>query len=107
MPEQIIQRGAEWLDAIKTAGAFLVIGMGIGFGQLLMSKEVLTPQIIVGRALSTGGLAMAAGTVFVWYPDIPLIGQLGVAAALASLGTSGIERLIQRLFGIGPSATGG
>ena len=41
---------------------------------------------------------MAAGAVLVWVPDLPLIGQVGVAAVLASLGTSGLERLFQRLL---------
>lgn len=41
---------------------------------------------------------MAAGAVLVWVPDVPMLGQIGVAAALASLGTSGLERLFQRLI---------
>jgi hypothetical protein len=32
-------------------------------------------------------------------PDLPLIAQAGIAAALASLGTSGLERLFARLVG--------
>lgn len=34
--------------------------------------------------------------------DMPPLAQIGLAAALASLGTSGLERLIQRVLGIGP-----
>jgi len=39
---------------------------------------------------------MAAGAVLVWVPDLPLLGQIGIAASLASLGASGLERLFQR-----------
>lgn len=88
----------EWKDSIVHALLFSVIGVSIGIGQLLASPERLTRRIIIGRALSTGGLSMAAGLVLVWVPDLPLIGQLGVAAALASLGTSGLERLFQRIM---------
>lgn len=94
MPERLI---GFW-DEIGNAILFGIVGVSIGIGQLLASGEVLTWRIIVGRALSTGGIAMAAGTVLVWVPDLPLIGQIGLAAGLASLGTSGLERMFQRLI---------
>lgn len=94
MPEKII---GLW-ENIANALLFACVGITIGVGQLLASKEVLTWRIIFGRSLSTGGIAMAAGAVLVWVPELPLIGQMGVAAALASLGTSGLERLFQRVI---------
>ena len=94
MPEKVIG----YLEQIGNALLFALVGISIGLGQLLASGEVLTARIIVGRALSTGGIAMAAGAVLVWVPDVPMLGQIGVAAALASLGTSGLERLFQRLI---------
>lgn len=94
MPEKI----ATWLDQIAQAFLFAAIGIGIGLGQLMASRERLTRRIIVGRCLSTGGLAMAAGIVLVWVPDLSMTGQIGVAAALASLGTSGLERAFQRVI---------
>jgi len=94
MPEKVI----EYLEQIGNALLFALVGISIGLGQLLASGEVLTARIIIGRALSTGGIAMAAGAVLVWVPDVPMLGQIGIAAALASLGTSGLERLFQRLI---------
>ncbi len=94
MPEKVIG----YLEQIGNALLFSLVGISIGLGQLLASGEVLTARIIIGRALSTGGIAMAAGAVLVWVPDVPMLGQIGVAAALASLGTSGLERLFQRLI---------
>lgn len=99
MPEKIIQAATEWREAVAQALLFCLIGMLTGLGQLLASKEVLTWRIIVGRCLSTAGIAMAAGVVLLVVPGLPLIAQIGVAAALASLGTSGLERLIQRALG--------
>lgn len=98
MPEKIVQSVVDWKDSIAHALLFSFIGISIGLGQLLASPERLTKRIIIGRALSTGGLSMAAGLVLVWVPNLPLIGQIGVAAALASLGTSGLERMFQRLI---------
>lgn len=85
-----------WHDQLTWPFIFSIVGISIGLGQLLASNERITPRILVGRSLSTGGLAMAAGTVLVWVPDLPFVGQIGVAAALASLGNAGLERIFQR-----------
>ncbi len=94
MPERIIH----WYEQLATAAMFALVGITIGIGQLLASKEVLTPRIIVGRALSTAGIAMAAGSALAWVPDLPLVAQIGFAALLASLGTSGLERVFQKVI---------
>lgn len=93
MPDKVISL----LEQIGNALMFAIVGIAIGVGQLLASAEVLKWRIIIGRSLSTAGIAMAAGAVLVWVPDLPLLGQLGVAAGLASLGTSGLERMFQRV----------
>lgn len=98
MPDKAVDVINTWREQIAQAVIFSAVGISIGLGQLLASPERLTPRIIIGRALSTGGLAMAAGLVLVWVPDLPLIGRVGVAAALASLGTSGLERIFQRVM---------
>ena len=48
-----------------------------------------------------GALGMAAGTVLAWWPELPWVAQAGLAAALASLGTSGLERVFARIVGGG------
>lgn len=85
-----------WHDQFAGSFIFALIGISIGLGQLLASNERITPRILIGRSLTTGGLAMAAGTVLVWVPNLPMVGQIGVAAGLASLGTTGLERVFQR-----------
>lgn len=90
---------SDWQTAIGQASGFGLLGILVGLGQLLASKEHLTARIIWGRCLSTMGLSMAAGIVLLAFPEVPPLGQIGVAAALASLGTSGLERLVQRVIG--------
>lgn len=85
-----------WNDQFVGSIIFSFVGISIGLGQLLSSNEQITLRLLAGRSLSTGGLAMAAGMVLIWVPDLPLIGQIGVAAGLASLGTAGLERVFQR-----------
>lgn len=89
----------DWFKGAAQAAAFVITGIAIGLGQLLLSPERLTRRIMFGRALSTGGIAMGAGAVLVWFPDLPFLGLLGIAAMLASLGTSALERIFQRFLG--------
>lgn len=88
-------------EQIVQAAIFAIVGMAVGLGQLFASQEMLTTRIIVGRALSTGGLGTVAGVVVVWIPELSFAGQIGVAAGIASLGTSALERVFQRVIGGG------
>jgi hypothetical protein len=74
----------------------VTIGALVGLGQLLASQEVLTKRIVIGRMLSSAGLGAAAGAILTFIPQLPFAAQLGLAAAMASLGTSGLERLFQK-----------
>lgn len=87
------------METSKLLGTLAAVGAAIGLGQLLASEEKLTARIVVGRALSSAGLGAASAAILVWFPDLPLAAQCGVAAATASLGTSGLERLFQRMLG--------
>lgn len=104
MPDRapgLIASLASYAEQIAQATIFALVGMMVGIGQLLASQEVLTTRIIVGRALSTGGLGTVAGVVVVWIPELSFAGQIGIAAAVASLGTSALERVFQRVIGGG------
>lgn len=98
MLEKLTEVGRHWFDQFASSLMFALVGIVIGMGQLLAENERLTLRLLLGRALSTGGLAMAAGVVLVWVPELSMPGQLGVAAGLASLGTSGLERVFQRVI---------
>jgi len=89
------------IHQLGAAAMFAAIGVLIGIGQVLMSKDVITPRLIIGRCISTGGIAMCAGAALAVFPDLPLVAQIGIAAMLASLGSSGLELLIQRILGRG------
>jgi len=92
MPEKI----ATLFDSLSQSIVFFMIGAAIAIGQGLATNERMTAQYVIGRALTVGGLAMAAGAVLAWFPDLPYTGQIGFAAALASLGASGVERIVFR-----------
>ena len=96
MVEKLSEVVRHWHDQLASSLIFSIVGITIGLGQLMSSDERITLRLLVGRALSTGGLAMAAGVALIWAPALPMVGQIGVAAGLASLGTSGLERVFQR-----------
>lgn len=81
-------------------GGLSLTGIIIGLGQLLASKEELTARIIWGRAMSSLGLSLAAGTILIQFPEIPPLALIGVGAVLASLGTSFLERFLQKKLGM-------
>ena len=72
----------------------LFVGALIGLGQLLASEEKLTPRIIVGRMMSSGGLAVGSAALLQYYPNIDTLALVGISAVVASLGTSFLEKLI-------------
>jgi hypothetical protein len=86
-------------EATKGALGLALIGAIVGLGQLLASNETLTKRLVFGRALSSGALGMAAAAVLSFMPEIPFAAQMGLAATIASLGTSGLERVVQRVVG--------
>lgn len=101
MPDKVpekLSKLAELADVGWTALLFFGVGAAIGLAQLASSAERIVLRLAIARAVTVGGLAMAAGAVLIWLPDTPLLGQLGLAAALASLGTTGLELLLARMF---------
>lgn len=85
-------------ETLKLILYLALAGLVAGLGTLLASQEVLTLRIILGRALTSVALGVAASSILVWVPGVPFIAQIGIACAVASLGTSGLERLFQRML---------
>ena len=86
-----------WLEGIL---GMTLTGLLIGLGQVLVSDEKLTVRLVIGRALSTVGLSLVAGIILIHIQDAPLLAIIGLSALIASLGTSGLEKLLQHYFGI-------
>ncbi|OAM52930.1 hypothetical protein A7981_05715 [Methylovorus sp. MM2] len=85
----------------KELGLLAGVGALVGLGQLLVSKEPLTFRVIVGRAICSGGIGLAAASAVVFIPGLSLGASIGIACVLASLGTSGLEKVVQRITGGG------
>lgn len=75
------------------------VGVMLSIGKHLSQRQPWEWPVVIGRAICSGGIAMSAGAVLVWVPDLPMIGQIGIAAALASIGVSGVEQLLARIVG--------
>lgn len=90
----------EWRELLRAA-LFSAIGATIGAGQLLAATPdgtAVSRRALIGRALTTAGLSMITGACLIWIPDLPFLAQIGIAALLASLGASGLERIFNRVI---------
>ena len=82
-------------DFWQKLGVLGLFGLLAGLGTLLASKETLTMRIVIGRAISSFTLGVAAASVLTLMPGLSFYAQVGVACVFASLGTSGLERMFQ------------
>jgi hypothetical protein len=87
------------INAMPQAAAFVLIGVLTAIGQIMQSQEPVTLRVAIGRCITTGGIAVVAGAGLTLFPTMPFIAQIGLAAALASLGNSGLEVLLQKILG--------
>lgn len=75
------------------------IGAAIGIGKLLAAEDPITARLVVGRGLVSAGIGAAAGAIVFLVPDANPILLYGIAAGLASMGTSTLEYIIKKRLG--------
>lgn len=73
------------------------IGVFVGLGKVLASTESLTFRLVAGRCITSAGIGAAAGATTLMFPSADPIVMYGVAAALASLGTSAVEAAVKKI----------
>jgi len=82
---------------LKLAGTLAGVGVVVALAKMLASTEPLTWRVVVGRAILSGVLGLAAGAIVIFVPEITFIGQVSVACILTSMGSSALEPLLNRL----------
>ncbi len=95
---QSVESHREWWATFAQASAFTCVGVLIALGQILQTKDPVTWKEALGRCITTGGLALVAGLGVMLFPGLPFIAQIALAAMLASLGNSGLEMVLHRMF---------
>lgn len=85
-------------QAGKAIAVLGTAGLVAGLGTLLASKEKLTARIVVGRAISSFALGVTASIGLLWFPGMAYETKVGISCLIASLGTSGLERLFQKYW---------
>jgi hypothetical protein len=76
-----------------------VLGLLVGLGKLLASNEKFSWRLAVGRAIVSGGLAIAAGAILAFMPGISQMAVIGLAAASSVLGEQFLEKLLHTKSG--------
>lgn len=74
----------------------IAIGAMLGIGKLLTSSEVLTPRLIIGRAILGSGTSMIAGVALMQFPAMPLPALVGIGSGLGIMGAQFIEAWLKR-----------
>jgi hypothetical protein len=80
-------------------GMLWAAGAAIGVGQALLSKEQLSWRMLIGKALCSGGLGLAAAALGFFQPDISFGVQVGAACALSTMGADIFERFATKYVG--------
>lgn len=97
-PDKVASHFTEWWQTVAQAAVFTGVGVLIALGQILQTQDPITLRVALGRCITTGGIALVAGSALALFPELPFIAQVGIAAMLASLGNSGLEVMIQRIL---------
>ena len=84
-------------EDLKLVGALAGTGFLVGIAKLITSNETITWKQAVGRAILSGTTGLAAGCVVIFIPGVSFVAQVALACALASLGTSALEALFNRI----------
>ena len=86
-------------NTYTTLGIAAGVGFIIAIGKILAADENVTVKMAVGRGLITAGLAVAGFSVLTFIPGLGIEGKIGVAALMASLGTTATEMLLRKIVG--------
>lgn len=92
------------IDSTGTEALLWLVWIGFltGLGTLLASDEKLSIRLVVGRGIVSGMLATAAAIALVFIPDLPFVAMVGIAATIASMGTTLLEDLIRTYLNLVP-----
>jgi len=82
---------------IRLAGTLAGVGVIVAFAKMLVSAEPLTWRVVVGRAILSGALGLAAGAIVIFVPEVTFIGQVALACILTSLGESALTPWLNRI----------
>ncbi len=81
----------------------LAVGAAIALGKLLVSDEVISKRLIIGRAILGSASSALAGLALLQFPAMPPLALIALGSAMGIVGAQFIElwltRQIHRLGG--------
>ena len=66
----------EKVSGLWEALLFAAMGAALGIGAMMASNQPISARLLVGRAISTAGVSVAAGAILLWFPDLPQLGRI-------------------------------
>jgi hypothetical protein len=80
----------------KTLLELTFMGALIGTAKLLVSSEVITVRVALGRAILGSATSLIAGVILVRIPNIDPLALLGAGSALGIVGQQYLEKLLRK-----------
>lgn len=67
------------------------LGAALGFGKFLVSNEPLEWRLVLGRLILGSGSSVAAGTIYLLFPQMHPLALIGVASLSGLAGAAWLE----------------
>ena len=83
-------------DHDKSLLELMAIGAAIALGKMLVSDEVISKRLIVGRAVLGSASSVLAGLALLQFPAIPPLALIALGSAMGIVGAQFIEVWLKR-----------
>lgn len=83
------------MNSIEQFVSLVAVGALGYLGKLLIGKKRLDLRNIIGAGLVGGVLGAVSATILLWFPTIPFIAMVGIAAAIATIGHEMFKEIVE------------
>lgn len=75
----------------KTLASLVIVGAAIALGKMLVTNEIITIRLFVGRIILGSAVSVVAGALLILWPGINSIAVMGIGSALGIAGYQLVE----------------
>lgn len=83
-------------ESLSLLGLLIVTGAAWGLGKLLVSDEVLSARLVIGRVLLGSCTSTVAGIGLIWIPDLHPLALIALGSALGIAGATAVESWLKK-----------
>lgn len=93
---------SRWItqDSLLLLAVLALIGLTVGLGHALATKEPLPMRRVIGKTLTSVGVSLVAGAIYYFKPETDPVVVLGLGALLSVLGAGWLESAVTKRTGV-------